>query len=930
MARKPAIVRPTWIDHLCAGRNWAATASAICIAPLKTIAVFLLLLLLLALPLQSASAHPADMYAQNQALTFAPDGLHLDWKIVPGPILADAVWGAVAQGPNGGISQEAARAWVAPFLDGLSVSFDGLPLHPTETQSIHWPAGVDVLRTGEDAIGVSLLYRWPAAPRGTHAVQLHNLHLEDNTLNWFSLTAEQGLSFDQPSQNNGLLKLDVSFPAGTGSASSGASSSLTSWNSGTPNLPDFTGALSRMAITLSQPVQPASPPRPASTSGTNFSTVTSALTGLVKTQQLSPLFLLGAFLLSLALGSLHALTPGHGKALVGAYLVGSHGKTRDAVFLGTIVTITHTGSVLLLGLVTLFAAHYILPSLIVPWLEIVSGLLVIGFGLNLLIRRWPDLSRSFSLARNTDPAAPHGHSHSHAGSAAHDHSHVIEDHHHHPHDSHHGAGGHIHAAAAGDPGGQAVTPRSLLTLGISGGLVPCPDAIAILLVAVAVNRIPFGMLLIASFSIGLALVLIGIGIAMVKGVSLISRSQLLSRFAVYTPVISAIVVSGLGVGLTLSALNSLKFASAVARPAGAPSSQPASVQASPPTLTAGSVFDLQKSQLLYVASDSTGWDQLFMLPLSGGDPAQFTHEPSGITAYSISPDNKTILYTLYTTGGGTSIWALNADGTGKRLVLDCPQAECNFPQWYPDGRKMAYERLDNALNTTVPRFSIWWLDIATGKTQPVFEDQALASYAPQFSPDGKWLSYISSADNTLIAFDLKDGSTRSVHLGFQYSIPETWSPTGDAMLFGSQSQDNGPLHVRIYTLASAETTDLGAAVGVTDYSAAWSPDGSWIAIDRSLPTEASQTSNQVWLVKPDGTLAHLLLKEDGASYSSLNWSPDGRYLLYSRYSLESPTPGAASSASTAGTGRFDVYVTDIQTGESRLLVTGGDLPALLP
>ena len=123
--------------------------------------------------------------------------------------------------------------------------------------------------------------------------------------------------------------------------------------------------------------------------------VTSALTGLVKTGTFSPLFLVSAFLLSLALGSLHAMTPGHGKALVGAYLVGSQGRTRDAVFLGLIVTITHTGSVLVLGLITLLASHYILPALIVPWLEVISGLLVIGFGINLLIQRRRDLSAWF-------------------------------------------------------------------------------------------------------------------------------------------------------------------------------------------------------------------------------------------------------------------------------------------------------------------------------------------------------------------------------------------------------------------------------------------------------------------------------------------------------------------------------------------------------
>jgi ABC-type nickel/cobalt efflux system permease component RcnA len=334
---------------------------------------------------------------------------------------------------------------------------------------------------------------------------------------------------------------------------------MTSWNSGTPNLPSgFSDTVSRLAVNLanSAPGSSAAP--------TGATAITSTLTGLVKTQQFSPTFLLGAFLLSLALGCLHALTPGHGKALVGAYLVGSQGRKSDAVLLGGIVTITHTGSVLGLGLFTLVASHYILPALILPWLEVISGVLVIGFGINLLLQRRRDLALTWPSRKKTEtntahvhgPEFAHDHPHSHHAHEPHDHSHNDEPHHE-----------HAHTIAPGQ-----VTLKSLLTLGISGGLVPCPDAIAILLVAVAINRIPFGMLLIVSFSIGLALILIAIGLAMVHGVRLIARSNWLSRVGVYAPLVSAVVVSGLGIGLTLNALNSFKFSTEVSK---APAMQPA-------------------------------------------------------------------------------------------------------------------------------------------------------------------------------------------------------------------------------------------------------------------------------------------------------------------------------------------------------------------
>ncbi len=172
-----------------------------------------------------------------------------------------------------------------------------------------------------------------------------------------------------------------------------------------------------------------------------------------------------------------------------------------------------------------------------------------------------------------------------------------------------------------------------------------------------------------------------------------------------------------------------------------------------------------------------------MMPLNGGTPTQYTKESSGIAGYSVSPDAKTILYTTFKVDGSSSISAINTDGTQQRQILSCPTSQCGDPQWYPDGQKIVYQRLDYAGDSALSKFSIWWLDMQTGKTMPVFQDQTFPSSAPTFSANGQWLSYISPANNTIQIYHLQDAKDISIPIGYQGLMPEVWSPTSDAILY---------------------------------------------------------------------------------------------------------------------------------------------------
>ncbi len=220
----------------------------------------------------------------------------------------------------------------------------------------------------------------------------------------------------------------------------------------------------------------------------------------------SPRLMMGALAIALFLGALHALEPGHGKTLVAAYLVGSRGTIPQAMLLGLVVTATHTLSVYLLGAITLYASQSFVPEKIFPWLSFVSGLLVLGIGLALL-------RRTLLLFRNPPPQT--------------------DDHHHHP------------------VAGEKRSLASLLALGITGGIVPCPSALVVLLAAVSLGRIGFGLALIVAFSAGLALVLIAIGILFVAARPLLERSLPGPGAFRWLRLLSAAAVALIGLGMLI-------------------------------------------------------------------------------------------------------------------------------------------------------------------------------------------------------------------------------------------------------------------------------------------------------------------------------------------------------------------------------------------
>ena len=272
-----------------------------------------------------------------------------------------------------------------------------------------------------------------------------------------------------------------------------------------------------------------------------------AFASLIATNDLSlPAILLSLFI-AMALGALHAVSPGHGKTIMAAYLVGTRGTVGQALLLGLTVTLTHTMGVLALGVITLFASRYIVPETLYPWLSLISGVLVILMGMTLVYNRWQSRRRAH---HHHDHEHPHVHNlrEMHPTSRRFERSLREVD-----------VQAHGHSHLTPEVLERGLTLPSLIGLGLVGGIVPSASALILLLAAISLQRIPFGIVLIIAFGLGMALVLVGVGVLLVRASHLLEKWHAPARLLPALPLLSAIVVVGAGLVVTAEALMQFGF-----------------------------------------------------------------------------------------------------------------------------------------------------------------------------------------------------------------------------------------------------------------------------------------------------------------------------------------------------------------------------------
>ena len=290
------------------------------------------------------------------------------------------------------------------------------------------------------------------------------------------------------------------------------------------------------------------------------------LPSIFRTAELTPVILLLSILTAAALGAGHALTPGHGKTLMTAYLVGTRGTSIHALGLGLSVSLSHTVGILVLAAVVVGAADILPPDLVVRTAPVIAALSILAIGTWMLLGEWRRRRPAAASAHEHEHSlahesgAPHEHGHGHGDEREHDqHPHSHDEH---PHgDDHvadpgehsHGGVRHSHLPAAG----STITWRSLFVLGLAGGLIPSTSALLILLGSIAAGRPAFGFVLVIAFGLGMAGVMTGIGLALVFARGRLDRlpgAGGLGRIRDTVPLAAAVVVFGFGVYLTAQAL----------------------------------------------------------------------------------------------------------------------------------------------------------------------------------------------------------------------------------------------------------------------------------------------------------------------------------------------------------------------------------------
>jgi hypothetical protein len=343
-------------------------------------------------------------------------------------------------------------------------------------------------------------------------------------------------------------------------------------------------------------------------------------------------------------------------------------------------------------------------------------------------------------------------------------------------------------------------------------------------------------------------------------------------------------------------------------------------------------FTTGHTSVVYSQLDANHKEQLMMaavtLPGANGEdaslrtPRQLTNSSYGVWDFGVDGNTGQVVYSVLSEVGTSDLWTLLPGAQEPTLLLACPNAACNSVAFSPNSQLLAYSQR-NASDFGAPVVSpprLFLLDLTTGITATVFADSQQLGFDPQWSADGKWLSYLSPDLGGVGAYYLENGTTRF----YATTTGETaiWHPQRNEFVFSEMLSDTDKFEVHLILVDPLTETrqDLSTyAQPVEDNSPAFSPDGEWIAFRRKeLDGVGATLGKQLWRMRADGSDAQPLTQEPDFDHGPVAWSPDGRYLLYHRFPLRGPDV------------TISVWVLDVESGQRWEVARPGQRPQWVP